>query len=825
MPSKRLSCNAGFWAWARRSIALQQQIICGQQSLYSWRRESGSLSQAAMADTIDTAEPSDDPFDAIVDAPFDTALSDRYLVYAMSTITARSLPDLRDGLKPVHRRLLWAMRLLRLDPAQGYKKCARVVGDVIGKYHPHGDQSVYDAMVRLAQSFALRYPLVDGQGNFGNIDGDNAAAYRYTEARLTQTAIELMRGLDEDAADMRPTYNGEDEEPEIMPGLFPNLLANGASGIAVGMATNIPSHNAAEILDAATLLIDEPKADHAQLMALTKGPDFATGGILVDSADVISAAYESGRGALRVRSRFAVGRNNDGGWNTGDDGVEKLGGGQWQLVVSEIPYQVQKGKLIEQIAQLIADKKLPILEDVRDESDEQIRIVLVPKSRNVDPDTLKNALYRMTDLETRFSLNMNVLDDTRTPQVMGLGELLRHWLRHQITVLVRRSQHRLEKIDARLELLGGYIIAYLNLDRVIEIIRNNDEPKPMLMDEFALTDRQAEAILNMRLRSLRKLEEMELKREQDTLLAERDGLIKLIDSPARQRTRLKKDIAALRKLYAEDTDLGRRRTSLEEAGATTEIALESLIEKEPLTVIMSKRGWIKAMKGHADLDKRDSFKFKEGDELAFMFHAQTTDKLLVATASGRFYTLGADKLPGARGFGEPIGTMVDIEAGNDIVHLMPAVPGQRMLLASTNGKGFIAKSEDAVAETRKGRQVVNVKKDARLAVVRPAPPVTENVALAKDQYVAVVGDNRKLVAFPLSELPEMAKGQGVMLQRYKDGGLSDAVCFNMSEGLSWTMGGDSGRTRTENDMSLWRVARGAAGRMPPNGFPRDNQFD
>lgn len=776
-----------------------------------------------MADTTDTAAPPEDPFDAIVDAPFDTALSDRYLIYAMSTITARSLPDLRDGLKPVHRRLLWAMRLLKLDPAQGYKKCARVVGDVIGKYHPHGDQSVYDAMVRLAQSFALRYPLVDGQGNFGNIDGDNAAAYRYTEARLTQTAIELMRGLDEDAADMRATYNGEDEEPEIMPGLFPNLLANGASGIAVGMATNIPSHNVAEVLDAATLLIEQPKATHEELMAHVKGPDFATGGILVDSADVISAAYETGRGALRVRARFSNGRGDDGAWERG--GVEKLGGGQWQLVVSEIPYQVQKGKLIEQIAQLIADKKLPILEDVRDESDEQIRIVLVPKSRNVDPETLKNALFRMTDLETRFSLNMNVLDDTRTPQVMGLGELLRHWLRHQITVLLRRSRHRLEKIDARLELLEGYIIAYLNLDRVIEIIRNNDEPKPMLMDEFQLTDRQAEAILNMRLRSLRKLEEMELKRERDELQAERDGLVKLIDSPARQRTRLKKDIAALRKSYAEDTEIGRRRTSLEEAGATPEISLESLIEKEPITVIMSKRGWIRAMKGHADLAKRDGFKFKEGDDLAYLFHAQTTDKLLVATASGRFYTIGADKLPGARGFGEPISTMVDIEAGNDIVNLMPALDGGRMLLASSNGKGFVAKMADAVAETRKGRQVVNVKKGARLSVVRTAPAASLDEAMLKDQYVAVVGDNRKLVAFPLSELPEMAKGQGVMLQRYKDGGLSDAICFNMSEGLSWAMGGDSGRTRTEADMTLWRVARGAAGRMPPNGFPRNNRFD
>ena len=774
-----------------------------------------------MSDIVDA--PAEDPFDAIVDAPFDAALSERYLIYAMSTITARSLPDLRDGLKPVHRRLLWAMRLLKLDPASGYKKCARVVGDVIGKYHPHGDQSVYDAMVRLAQTFSLRYPLVDGQGNFGNIDGDNAAAYRYTEARLTKTAIELMNGLDENATDFRPTYNGEDEEPEVMPGLFPNLLANGASGIAVGMATSIPSHNAAEIIDAAMLLIENPQASHDQLMEIVRGPDFATGGVLVDSPSVISAAYASGRGAMRVRARFSNGWQDNTGWEP--TGVEKLPGGTWQLVVSEIPYQVQKGKLIEQIAQLIADKKLPILDDIRDESDEHVRIVLVPKSRNVDPEDLKNALFRLTDLETRFSLNMNVLDADRTPKVMGLGEVLRHWLRHQIEVLVRKSQHRLEKIDARLELLQGYIIAFLNLDRIIEIIRTEDEPKPVMMAEFQLNDRQAEAILNMRLRSLRRLEEMELRRELEALEAEREDLVKLIDSPALQKKRLRKDLSALRKNYAEETKLGRRRTSLEEAGQAREISLEAFVEREPVTVIMSKRGWIKAMKGHADLSVRADFKFKEGDGPAFAFHAQTTDKILIATANGRFYTLGAEKLPGARGFGEPVSTMIDIEAGNDIVAVLPAVADGRMLLAATTGKGFIARMSEVIAETRKGRGVVTLKPGTRLKVVRPAPPETADEAALRDQYVAVVGDNRKLVVFPMTEIPEMSKGQGVTLQRYKDGGLADAVCFRMSEGLSWTMGGDSGRMRTENDMSLWRVARGAAGRLPPQGFPRNNQFD
>lgn len=761
-----------------------------------------------MSDTIDSEIP-EDPFDAIVDAPFDAALSERYLIYAMSTITARSLPDLRDGLKPVHRRLLWAMRLLKLDPSQGYKKCARVVGDVIGKYHPHGDQSVYDAMVRLAQTFSLRYPLVDGQGNFGNIDGDNAAAYRYTEARLTKTAIELMDGLDENGSDFRPTYNGEDEEPEVMPGLFPNLLANGASGIAVGMATSIPSHNVAEVIDAAMLLIEQPSASHDQLMEVFNGPDFATGGILVDSKSVISKAYETGRGAMRVRAR----------WHKEDEGR-----GAWNAVITQIPYQVQKGKLIETIANLIGDKKLPILADVRDESDSEIRIILEPKNRNVDPDDLMNALFRMTDLETRFSLNFNVLDDQHTPRVMGLGEVLREWLRHQIAVLVRKSQHRLEKIDARLELLSGYIIAFLNLDRIIEIIRNEDEPKPIMMAEFELNDRQAEAILNMRLRSLRKLEEMELRRELDELTAEREELLKLIESPARQRTRLKKNLMAMRNAYGEDTLLGTRRTSLEEAGAVREISLEAFIDKEPVTIIMSQRGWIKAMKGHADLSAQKDFKFKEGDGPAYAFHAQTTDKILVATAKGRFYTIGADKLPGGRGFGDPLGTMIDIEAGNDIVGLLPATADGRMLLVSSNGKGFVAKMADVIAETRKGRQVVNVKGTAMLKVVRPAPAASVDDAAA-DDYVAVVGENRKLVAFPLSELPEMAKGQGVTLQRYKDGGLADAICFKMSEGLSWTMGGDSGRTRTENDMSLWRVARGAAGRLPPNGFPRNNRFD
>ena len=762
-----------------------------------------------MAKTIDV-DP--DPFDAIVDAPFDSALSERYLVYALSTITARSLPDLRDGLKPVHRRLLWAMRQLKLDPTGAFKKSARVVGDVIGKYHPHGDASVYDAMVRLAQDFSLRYPLVEGQGNFGNIDGDNAAAYRYTEARLTRTAIRLMAGLDEGTVDFHPTYNGEEEEPEIFPGLFPNLLANGSSGIAVGMATNIPSHNVAEIVDAALLLIDNPAADHAQIMEIFHGPDFPTGGVVIDSPAAISTAYETGRGAIRVRGRFSTGRDEAGNWE--ETGIEKLGSGQWQLVISEIPYQLPKGKLIEQVAQLIGDKKLPILEDIRDESDEQMRIVLIPKSRNVDPDLLKESLFKLTDLETRFGLNLNVLDAHRTPGVLGIKLLLQQWILSQIDILIRRSQHRLEKIAARLELVLGYITAYLNLDRIIEIIRTEDEPKPVMMVEFDLTDRQAEAILNMRLRSLRKLEEMELRKEQEALLAEQEELNKLLESPARQRTRLKRDLSALRKEYAEDTPLGRRRTTLAEAAPTREFSLDAMIEKAPVTVILSAKGWIRGASGHEPLDK--DFKFKDGDGPAFAFHAQTTDKVLIACDNGRFYTIGADKLPSARGFGEPVRTMVDIDADAHIIAVLVHRPKAQLLLASSIGRGFVAESDELLAETRKGRGVMTTKPGVKLTVVHEIPP--------EHDHVAVMGDNRKLVVFSLEEMPVLAKGQGVTLQRYRDGGLADATTLKLDEGLSWKMGGDSGRTRTETDMRLWKVARGAAGRMPPNGFPRDNTF-
>lgn len=738
----------------------------------------------------------DPDISSIIETPFDAALSERYLVYALSTITARSLPDVRDGLKPVHRRLLWAMRMLRLDPAGAYKKSARVVGDVIGKYHPHGDQSVYDAMVRLAQDFALRYPLVDGQGNFGNIDGDNAAAYRYTEARLTPIAMQLMAGLDEGTVDFRPTYNGEEEEPEVFPGLFPNLLANGASGIAVGMATSIPPHNAGELIDAAAHLIDNPKAEDLALMDFVAGPDFPTGGVLVDSRETIAEAYATGRGSFRLRARIEVEREKGGGWH---------------LLVSEIPYGVQKAKLIEQIAQLIADKKLPILADVKDESDEKVRLVLEPRARTVDPDLLLESLYRLTDLEIRFPLNLNVLDASRTPGVMSLKQALTAWLSFQIEVLVRRSQVRIAKIDDRTELLDGFLAAFLNLDRVIEIIRTEDEPKSVLIAEFSLSDRQAEAILNMRLRSLRKLEEMEIGREREALAKERDELSRLIESPARQRTRLKRDLQTIKDKFADD-----RRTRIEEVAPSREIDWTAMIEKEPITVILSQRGWIRAMKGHLALDQVADLKWREGDAPFIHFHAQTTDRLALFASNGRVYTLAGDKLPSARGFGEPVRLFIDLDAEVEIVQLVVASPEMKLLVATSDGKGFVTSGNATLAETRKGKQLVNVRAGARVTVIRPVPDTAD--------AVAVVGENRKMVVFPLSELPELARGQGVTLQRYRDGGLSDAVVFRLADGLSWTLGGESGRVRTETDLSQWRAARGAAGRMPPIGFPRSNRF-
>ena len=725
------------------------------------------------------------------------ALSERYLSYALSTIMSRSLPDVRDGLKPVHRRLLFAMRLLRLNPDAGYKKCARVVGDVIGKYHPHGDQAVYDALVRLAQDFAVRYPLIDGQGNFGNIDGDNAAAMRYTESRLTAVAELLLDGIDEETVDFRDTYDGDDSEPVVLPAAFPNLLANGSAGIAVGMATNIPPHNVAELCDALMHLNDNPKAETADLLQFLPGPDFPTGGVLVESKENIQAAYETGRGGFRLRAR----------WET-----EDIGRGQYVIVVTEIPYQVQKSKLIEKIADLINNKKLGgLLTDVRDESTEDVRIVLEPRSRTVDAAVIMESLFKFTDLETRFSLNLNVLDGGRVPKVMSLKEVLQAFLNHQIDVLVRRTAFRLEKIEHRLEVLAGYLVVFLNLDEVIAIIREEDEPKPELMKRFTLTEIQADAILNMRLRSLRRLEEEGLKTEFDDLEAEHEKLTMLMGSKARQKTRVGKNIKEMAKQFAPDTALGARRTEVGEEPVEQEISLEALIEKEPITVICSKMGWIRAMKGH--LDKEADVKFKEGDGPGFALHAQTTDKILLFGTNGRFYTLGCDKLPGGRGHGEPVRLMVDLPKEEDIVEIHLYEPGSKILVASTDGRGFVTEADNAIAQTKNGKQVLNVKGGVKAQVCRLVP--------ADGDAVAVVGENRKVLIFPRDELPEMGRGRGNVLQRYKDGGLSDAKIFKLEDGLTWASGE---RTRTETDVTAWLGKRAQAGRLAPRGFAADNKF-
>ncbi len=723
------------------------------------------------------------------------ALEERYLAYALSTIMHRALPDARDGLKPVHRRLLYAMHVLKLDPKAGFKKCARVVGDVIGKYHPHGDQAVYDAMVRLAQDFAVRYPLVEGQGNFGNIDGDGAAAYRYTEARLTDVAMALLEGLEEDAVDFRDTYNGEDEEPVVLPGAFPNLLANGSQGIAVGMATAIPPHNAEELCNAALHLIRHPNATIGKLLEFVPGPDLPTGGVLVEPRENIRKAYETGRGGFRVRAKWRK---------------EALARGQWQIVVTEIPWQTPKARLVEKIAGLLAARKLPLLADVRDESAEDIRLVLEPKSRNVDPLLLMESLFRLTELESRVPLNMNVLSMGKVPRVMNLREVLREWLDHRMDVLIRRAYWRLEKIATRLEVLAGLLIAYLNIDEVIRIVRFEDEPKAELMSRFGLTETQAEAILNMRLRALNKLQEVEIRSEHDKLSAERDELQALLASEEAQWKAVAAQVRAVRDRWSKKTELGARRTEIAEAPEIETDLDAALVEKEPITVVCSEKGWIRALKGHLDEEGRGRLAYKEGDRGRFVFHAHTTDKLLLAATSGRFYTLEAAKLPGGRGAGEPVRLLVDMDAADDIVALFVHDPKGRLLLASTEGNGFIAREADVAANTRKGRQVMNVKPPAELAAARRIP---EGADMA-----AVLGENRKLLIFPLEQLPQMARGKGVRLQKYRDGGLADAVAFVSERGLQWPDGG--GRTRTLKDFADWQGKRAATGRNAPRGLNR-----
>ncbi|WP_152045603.1 DNA topoisomerase IV subunit A [Aureimonas psammosilenae] len=726
------------------------------------------------------------------------ALEERYLAYALSTIMGRALPDVRDGLKPVHRRIVHAMRALKLDPGQGYKKSARIVGDVMGKFHPHGDASIYDALVRLSQDFAIRYPLIDGQGNFGNVDGDSPAAMRYTEARMTDVATLLLRGIDEDAIDFKPTYNEEDEEPVVLPGAFPNLLANGSSGIAVGMATSIPPHNAAELCDAALKLIENPGTDLDQLLKYVQGPDFPTGGIVVDSAAVIREAYATGRGGFRVRAR----------WET-----EPLGKGGYQVVVTEIPYLVQKSRLIEKVAELLTAKKLPLLADVRDESAEDVRIVFEPKSRTVDAELMMESLFRLTDLESRIPMNMNVLSGGKVPRVLNLKEVLVEWLAHQREVLLRRTRFRLAAIERRMEVLGGYIIAFLNLDEVIRIIREEEEPKQELIRTFTLTDVQAEAILNMRLRSLRKLEEFELKREHEALAAEKQEREALLGSDDKQWQALAGEVREVKETFSKKTKLGKRRTTFADAPARNlEEINNAFIEREPITVVLSQKGFLRSLRGHvADLT---ALAFKEGDSLKLAFPAMTTDKLVFLSTDGRAYTLGADKLAGGRGQGEPIRLAIDLEDTADIVLAFVAVTGRKRLVAASDGSGFVVSESELLSGTRKGRQVLNVGGDTVLKLAVPAEGDT----------VVTLGDNRKMLVFPLIQVAEMARGKGVRLQRFKDGGLADAKVFRMAEGLTWQGAGGRSFHRTEEDLFEWRGDRAQAGRMVPNGFPKANRF-
>jgi topoisomerase-4 subunit A len=738
--------------------------------------------------------PEDRDMDAITAEPLARALGERYLTYALSTIMHRALPDARDGLKPVHRRILYGMRGLRLDPNGAFRKCAKIVGEVMGSYHPHGNQAIYDALARLAQDFNVRYPLVDGQGNFGNIDGDNPAAERYTEARLTAAAAALMDGLAEDAVDFRDNYDGSEREPVVLPAAFPNLLANGSSGIAVGMATNIPPHNIDELCAACLHLIKAPNARDETLLDFVQGPDFPTGGVIIDPRAAIKECYRTGRGGFRVRARWSV---------------EDLGRGQWQIVVAEIPYQVQKGKLIERLAELIVSKKVPLLADVRDESTEDVRIVLEPRTRAVDPAVLMELLFKSSDLETRFAMNMNVLIDGRTPQVSTLKDVLRAFLDHRREVLLRRSRFRLERTDARLEVLEGLLVAYLNLDRVIEIIRTEDDPKAVMIAEFRLTDVQAEAILNMRLRNLRRLEEFEIRSERDALLEERAGLVALLASEAAQWAAIADQLREVRKTFGKDAPGGARRTSFEDAPEVEEGSFEAMVEREPLTIVCSEMGWIRALKGH--LPPETEIRYKDGDGPRFLFHAETTDRLLLFASNGRMFTLSCAALPGGRGMGEPVRLMIDLPNEAQLLALFVHAPNRRLLVASAAGDGFVLPEAEAVAQTRAGRQVLNLKEGVPARVCR---------ALVGD-HVAVVGDNRKLLVFPAADLPEMGRGKGVRLQRYKDGGLSDATSFTLADGLSWR--DPAGRTRVA-DPAEWLAARATAGRMAPRGFPRDNRF-
>ncbi len=753
-----------------------------------------------MARTRKPKTPPPDKPEEIVLEPFDEALSQRYLAYALSTITSRALPDVRDGLKPVHRRILYAMRQMKLNPAGGFKKSAKVVGEVMGNFHPHGDAAIYDAMVRLVQDFSVRVPLVDGQGNFGNIDGDNAAAMRYTESRLTAAAQLLLDGIDDDTVDFRETYDGEGREPVVLPAAFPNLLANGASGIAVGMATSIPPHNVAELIDASLHLIKTPKARTETLLKYVKGPDFPTGGVCIEDAASMEEAYATGRGGFRVRAR----------WH-----MEDLGRGRYQVVVTEIPYQVQKSRLIEKIAELIQSKKMPAVADIRDESAEDIRLILEPRSGNIDAAVMMESVFKQTDLESRFSLNLNVLGADGAPRVMGLREVLQAYLDHRKEVLVRRTKFRLDKIARRLEILDGFLIAYLNLDEVIRIIRYEDEPKAELMKTFKLSDNQAEAILNMRLRSLRKLEEMEIKTEHKNLKAEQKALKALLKSDDAQWKKIADELREVRKIFDPKSDLGRRRTEIADAPDVDDVDLDVLVEKEPVTVVLSEKGWVRALKGH--IEDASSVKYKDGDREGFVVPAMTNDRLMLFATNGKFYALDVASLPGGRGHGEPIRLMADIGNDDAVVAAFLYEGERKLLLASSSGHGFIAPEDDCVSNTRKGKQVLNIAAGAEAAVCRPV-----GAALGKRDMLAVVGDNKKFLVFPAAELPEMTRGKGVVLQKYQKGGLSDAKVFNAGDGLTWT--DRSGRTQTIEDWKPYLGKRAQAGRIAPKGFPTSKKF-
>lgn len=726
-----------------------------------------------------------------------TALEERYLAYALSTIMHRALPDVRDGLKPVHRRILYAMLQLRLNPNGEYRKSAKIVGDTMGDYHPHGDQAIYDAMTRLAQDFAVRYPLVDGQGNFGNIDGDNPAAQRYTEARLTDIAADLLEGIDEDTVDFVPNYDGTKQQPAVLPAAFPNLLANGSAGIAVGMATNIPPHNADELCAALLHLIKHPNAGIEKLVELIPGPDFPTGGVIVEPREAILEAYRSGRGGFRLRARWTK---------------EETGRGGYQIVVTEIPYQVQKAKLVTQIADLMSEKKLPLLGDVRDESAEEVRLILEPKSRTIDPMLLMESMFRATELEVRFGLNMNVLSAGQIPNVLSLREVLSQWLEHRIEVLVRRSQFRLKKIEHRLEVLDGYLIAYLNIDEVIRIVRREDDPKAKLIAKFKLTDVQAEAILNLRLRSLSRLEEIEIRSEHDKLSKERRELKQLLKSEDLQWERISDEVKATRERYSKKTDLGRRRTTFADAPEIEADLDAALVEKEPITVILSEKGWIRALKGHQD--DVSKIEFKQGDELKCALKAFTTDKLILFATNGKFFTLEASQLPGGRGHGEPVRLMVDLEENHDFAEIFAFDASRKLLVASTGGYGFIVPEEEVVASTRKGKQILNVSEPEEARVCVPV----------EGDCIATIGENRKMLVFKLDEVNEMTRGKGVILQRFKDGALSDARCFKKSEGLTWLDSAGREFTLSWSELRDWVGDRAQAGRLAPKGFPRSNKF-